>query len=126
MRKIYKNKIYDTSTSEVICKVNQWQTLYRKNSTIDFYLMSNSGQVQPLKWQQARELTRQYAPSYLYRKYFLPERSKARASIDTDKETYSMLRIMAGANGMPVKKFHKKLIRDRYKAYEKHLPKEYR
>lgn len=137
MRKIIKGKVYDTSTAERICHIpgnqNEAKTLYKKNSTNSFFTVIDRWDiVQPVTWSEARDLIRQYGTRDQYCKYFQLHNAygvplkKQRTNIDMDKETYAMLRILAGEHGMSVKGYQRKMIHDRYRAYEKKQPREYR
>lgn len=130
MRKVIKNKVYDTDKSERVCKIpgnmNEAATLYKKKGANSFFtVIDRWGIVKPLKWSEARELIYQYGARDQYCKYFtlhnafgIPLR-KQRTNLDMDKETYAMLRILAGEHGSSVKGYMRRMIHDRYRAYEK-------
>lgn len=130
MRKVIKNKVYDTDKSERVCKIpgnmNEAKTLYKKKGANSFFtVIDRWGIVQPLKWSEARELIRQHGTRDQYCKYFAlynaygtPLR-KQRTNLDMDKETYAMLRILAGEHSSSIKGYMKRMIHDRYRAYEK-------
>lgn len=132
MRKVIKNKVYDTDKSEKICKIpgnqNEAKTLYRKKGANSFFtVIDRWGIVQPITWSEAREMIRQYGTRDQYCKYFAiynysaydkPLR-KQRTNLDMDKETYAMLRILAGEHDSSIKGYMRRMIHDRYKAYEK-------
>lgn len=136
MRKIIKNKVYDTDKSERILHIpgnqNEAKTLYKKKGTISFFTVIDRWNiVQPLKWDEARDLIYQYGTREQYCKYFTLHNAygiplkKQRTNLDMDKETYAMLRILAGEHGMSVKGYQRKMIHDRYRAYEKKQPRKY-
>ena len=129
MRKIIKSKVYDTDKSERICKIpgnqNEAKTLYKKRGTISFFtVIDRWGIVQPLKWSEARDLIWQYGTRDQYCKYFslydpYGNLKTQRTNLDMDKLTYAMLRILAGEHGSTVKGYMRRMIQDRYRAYEK-------
>ena len=81
--------------------------------------------MQPLKWDEARDLIYQYGTREQYCKYFTLHNvygiplKKQRTNLDMDKETYAMLRILAGEHDSSVKGYMRRMIHDRYRAYEK-------
>ena len=129
MRKVIKGKVYDTSTAEKICKIpgnqNEAKTLYRKNSTISFFTVVDRWDiVEPVTWSQAKEIIRQYGSREQYSKFFsmydpYGSKKKQRTNMDMDMETYTMLRILAGEHGSTVKGYMRRMVHDRYRAYEK-------
>lgn len=130
MRKIIKNKVYDTDKSERILHIpgnqNEAKTLYKKKGTISFFTVIDRWNiVQPLKWDEARDLIYQYGTREQYCKYFTLHNvygiplKKQRTNLDMDKETYAMLRILAGEHDSSVKGYMRRMIHDRYRAYEK-------
>ena len=129
MKKIIKGKVYNTETSEVICKIpgnqNEAKTLYRKKGTISFYtVIDRWGIVDPVSWAEARELIYKYGTRKKYCELFslydpYGDPKKQRTNLDMDKQTYAMLRILAGENNSSVKGYMRKMIHDRYRAYEK-------
>ena len=130
MRKIIKNKVYDTDKSERILHIpgnqNEAKTLYKKRGTISFFTVIDRWNiVQPLKWDEARDLIYQYGTREQYCKYFTLHNvygiplKKQRTNLDMDKETYAMLRILAGEHDSSVKGYMRRMIHDRYRAYEK-------
>ena len=74
---------------------------------------------------KAWELIRQYRTRGQYCKYFTLYNAygislrKQRTNLDMDKETYDMMRILAGEHDNSVKGYMKRMIHDRYRAYEK-------
>lgn len=129
MRKIIKNKVYDTATSEKICHIpgnqNEAKTLYRKKGTISFFTVIDRWNIfEPVTWNEAKEMIRQYGTHDQYCKFFeLYDPSgnlkKQRTNMDMDKETYKIIRILAGEHGMSVKGYHRKMWHDLYKRYAK-------
>lgn len=130
MRKIIKGKVYDTSTAERICHIpgnqNEAKTLYKKNSTNSFFTVIDRWNiVQPVTWSEARDLIHRHGSREQYSKYFSLYNAygtplkKQRTNMDMDKETYNMIRILAGEHGMSVKGYHKKVWHDLYNRYVK-------
>lgn len=129
MKKIIKGKVFDTSTAEKICHIpgnqNEAKTLYRKKSTIEFFtVIDRWGIVEPVSWNEAREIVYQYGSREQYCKLFslydpYGNLKKQRTNLDMDKQTYCMLRILAGEHGSSVKGYMRRMIHDRYRAYEK-------
>ena len=130
MRKIIKNKVYDTDKSERICHVpgnqNEAKTLYKKKGTISFFTVVDRWNiVQPVTWNEAKEMIRQYGTREQYNKYFTFHNpygvplKKQRTNMDMDKETYAIIRTLAGEHGMSVKGYHRKVFHDLYRRYAK-------
>ena len=124
MRKVYKNKVYDTSTSEFICHTPQG-ALYRKSSTLKFYLVSRNEQnVTPISWKEAESLIWEYGTRMQYDKLFRPEsytdklRAQERITVPMTRNDYSMLRILAGNCDQNIREYLHEIIRDRYKAFD--------
>ena len=124
MRKLYKHKVYDTSTSERICQT-PFGYLYRKNSTLSFYLVSrNELNITPLKWIEAEQLIRNHGTRKQYEQLFRPMRyhdpvkAKKRISVNISQDDYSMLRILAGHRGMSIGRYLHATVAERYKALE--------
>ncbi len=129
MRKIIKNKVYDTATSEKICRIpgnqNEAKTLYKKKGTISFFTVIDRWNiVQPVTWSEARDIIRQYGSLEQFRKYFTlydphGDLKRKRTNMDMSGETYAMIRILAGEHGMSVKGYHRKVWKDLYNRYLK-------
>lgn len=123
MRKVIRNKVYDTVTSERICQTPQGY-LYRKNSTLSFYIVSRKGDITPIKWNEAESLIHRYGTQEQYTKLFQPERysdktrAKQRITISISRDDYSVLRILAGNRGLSIGRYIHATVSERYKALE--------
>lgn len=124
MRKIYKHKVYDTSTSELICQTPVGY-LYRKNSSLSFYLVSrNQLNITPLTWIEAEELIYKHGTQRKYAELFQPMRcsnpmkAKQRIAVNISQDDYSILRILAGHRGMSIGGYIHATVGERYKALE--------
>ena len=124
MRKVYKHKVYDTSTAEHLCNTPHGN-LYRKNSTLSFFLVSRNGIViTPVSWVQAEKLIMEYGTREQYNQLFRPEiysnreRAKERITVSMNRNDYSMLRILAGHRDMSIGQYIHATVDERYRALE--------
>ena len=124
MRKYRKHKVYDTSTSEYLCPT-PFGNLYRKNSSLSFFLVSRNEQViTPTSWNEAEQLVQEYGTKMQFDKIFRPEsvtnKAKAKERITTamSREDYSKLRILSGRRGVSIGQYIHLTINERFRQSE--------
>mgnify|MGYP002516666838 CR=1 FL=1 len=111
MRKVIKNKVYDTSTARYVGSSSN-TTLYQKR-TGEFFLYYEVGSIEPMSYGGAKAWTKSFLSSEKYERYFgKPQEDDARIviSISIRKDTHAKLKQEAAKAGKTVSEYIDSLV----------------
>lgn len=112
MKKIIKNKVYDTETAKA-CGSKVYDTLYQKKTGEFFLYNSKKDTITPLNYEDAEKWGCRYMKIEDFSKYFgdtVENAEKKIISLSIRKDTHEKLKKAAAIKGMTVSQYIEELV----------------